>query len=183
MKFCEGRRELRRSRYAASGTTLPALKAYRILNIAQFSLFAAGLIPLAGDISPQPGPSFQLKNSGLSFGPKSRGLARAHLNIRSLLHKIDQVNLIMGGVKSFDILSFSETWLNDSVTDDEILMPGYSCVRRDRQGKVLDNTINKVAEEVLSTDEMEERQPKIQGYRCNDVDNPASFTPVVNFLR
>ena len=136
-KYYPGRNDgLRRSRYAASDTTLPALKAYRILNIAQFSLFAAGLILLAGDICPQPGPSFQLKNSGLSFGPQSRGLAMAHLNIRSLLHKMDQVNLIMGGTKSFDILSFSETWLNDSVTDDEILMPGYSCVRRDRQGKV-----------------------------------------------
>ena len=48
---------------------------------------------------------------------------------------MDQVNLVMGGAKSFYILSFSETWLNDMVTSDEILMPGYSCVRRDRQRK------------------------------------------------
>ena len=53
-KYYPGRNDgLRRSRYAASDTTLPALKAYRILNIAQFSLFAAGLILLAGDICPQ----------------------------------------------------------------------------------------------------------------------------------
>ena len=80
------------------------------------------LILLAGNICPQPGPTFQLNNSGLSFGLKSRGLALVHLNIRSLLHKMDQVNLVMGGAKSFDILSFSETWLNDMVTGDEILM-------------------------------------------------------------
>ena len=135
-KFYLGRNDcLRRSRYVVSVTTVPSLKAYRILNITQLSLCAAGLILLAGDICPQPGPTFQLNNSGLSFCPKSRGLPLAHLNIRSLLHKMDQVNLVMGGAKSFDILSFSETWLNDMVTDDEILMPGYNCVRRDRQRK------------------------------------------------
>ena len=135
-KFYPGRNDcLRRSRYVFSVTTVPSLKAYRILNITQLSLCAAGLILLAGDICPQPGPTFQLNNSGLSFCPKSRGLPLAHLNIRSLLHKMDQVNLVMGGAKSFDILSFSETWLNDMVTDDEILMPGYNCVRRDRQRK------------------------------------------------
>ena len=48
---------------------------------------------------------------------------------------MDQVNLVMGGAKSFDILSFSETWLNDMVIGDEILMPAYSCLRRDRQRK------------------------------------------------
>ena len=126
---------LRRSRYFVSDTALPLLKAYRILNITQLSLCAAGLILLAGDICPQPGPTFQLNNSGLWFGPKSRGLALAHLNIRSLLHKMDEVNLVMGGAKSFDISSFLETWLKDMVTDDEILMPGYSRVRRDRQRK------------------------------------------------
>ena len=48
---------------------------------------------------------------------------------------MDQVNLVMGGAKSFDILSFSETWLSDTVSDDEIVIPGYNCVRRDRQEK------------------------------------------------
>ena len=126
---------LRRSRYVVSDTTAPSLKAYRILNLTQLSLYAAGLILLAGDICPQLGPAFQSNDSGLSFGPKSRGLSLAHLNIRSLLHKMDQVNLVMGGAKSFDILSFSETWLNDTVSDDEIVIPGYNCVRRDRQEK------------------------------------------------
>ena len=135
-KFFPGRNDgLRKSRYVVSDTTAPSLKAYRILNLTQLSLYAAGLILLAGDICPQPGPAFQSNDSGLSFGPKSRGLSLAHLNIRSLLHKMDQVNLVMGGAKSFDILSFSETWLNDTVSDDEIVIPGYNCVRRDRQEK------------------------------------------------
>ena len=73
-KFYLGRNDgLRRSRYVVSDTTVPSLKGYRILKITQLSLCAAGLILLAGDICPQPGPTFQLNNSGLSFGPKSRG--------------------------------------------------------------------------------------------------------------
>ena len=112
------------------------LIALKILNFTQLSLYASGLILLAGDICPQPSPTFQVYDTGLSFGPKSRGLALAHLNIRSLLNKMDQVCLIMGGGKSFDILSFPETWLNNSVADDEIFLPGYSCMRRDRRGKV-----------------------------------------------
>ena len=64
-KFYPGRNDcLRRSRYVVSVTTVPSLKAYRILNITQLSLCAAGLILLAGDICPQPGPTFQLNNSG-----------------------------------------------------------------------------------------------------------------------
>ena len=32
----------------------------------------------------------------------------------------------------FDVLTISESWLNDSVSNSEIHMPGYSCVRKDR---------------------------------------------------
>ena len=53
---------------------------------------------------PQPGPTFQVNDTGLSFGPKSSCLAIAYLNIRGLLNKMDQVSLIMGGGKSFDIV-------------------------------------------------------------------------------
>ena len=45
---------------------------------------------------------------------------------------MDQVNLVMGGAKLFNLF---QTWRNDMMPDDEILMPGYSCVRRDRQRK------------------------------------------------
>ena len=103
-KFFPGRNDgLRRSCYVVSDTTTPSLKVYRILNFTQLSLYAAGLILLAGDVCPQPGPAFQSNDSRLSFGPKSRELSLAHLNIRNLLHKMDQVNLVNGGAKSFDI--------------------------------------------------------------------------------
>ena len=41
--------------------------------------------------------------SGLLLGPRTRGLAIAHLNIPSRLNKMDHVNIIMGDANSFDI--------------------------------------------------------------------------------
>lgn len=53
-KFFPGRNYgLRRSCYVVSDTTAPSLKVYRILNFTQLSLYAAGLILLAGDVCPQ----------------------------------------------------------------------------------------------------------------------------------
>ena len=57
----------------------------------------------------------------------------AHLNCRSLLsHKDDILDLT--NVLHLDILSLSETWLDDTVSDDEIVPVdfGYSLFRRDR---------------------------------------------------
>ena len=34
---------------------------------------------------------------------------------------------------NFDILSISETWLNDSILDSEIILPGYNSTRYDRE--------------------------------------------------
>ena len=36
--------------------------------------------------------------------------------------------------KTVDILTLSETWLDSTVEDSEIALPGFSCVRKDRTG-------------------------------------------------
>lgn len=41
----------------------------------------------------------------------------------------------MSNNKGPDIWTFSETWLSNSIQDEEIHVPGYNCVRRDREGK------------------------------------------------
>ena len=65
---------------------------------------------------------------------KSRGLKIAHLNIRSLLGKLDQLKLLMSS-KPFDILTLSETWLCKDILDSELELPGYTCTRMDRSNK------------------------------------------------
>ena len=53
------------------------------------------------------------------------------LNIRSLCPKIEELQLF---VKSydFDVFSVNETWLDESVNDDEIEIPDYKILRKDR---------------------------------------------------
>lgn len=55
----------------------------------------------------------------------------ASINVRSILPKIDEIRLLLSST-SLDILSVCETWLDNSVTDNEISVSGYSVVRKDR---------------------------------------------------
>ncbi len=55
----------------------------------------------------------------------------ANLNINSLLKSIDQLRIIMQN-SSIDILAINETKIDHSVSDDEISIPGYYHIRKDR---------------------------------------------------
>ena len=66
--------------------------------------------------------------------PKHHGLKIAHLNVRSILNKMDDVRSLIHN-KRFDIFAFSETWLNPSIKDSELNIPGYTLIRHDRTGK------------------------------------------------
>ena len=92
------------------------------------TLIAFYLILLGGDISRNPGPGYR----NMDEIRKARGLKIAHLNIRSLRHKIDPLRLEGFNTKTFDVLTLSETWLYHSVEDSEIALPGFTCVQKDR---------------------------------------------------
>jgi exonuclease III len=85
---------------------------------------------MAGDIELNIGPMPSLN------GFKARGLFIAHLNVHSLLGKLDELKLLItsNNSKSFDVLTLSETWLNTSISDAEIHISGYTCIRKDRPG-------------------------------------------------
>ena len=84
-------------------------------------------LALAGDVETNPGPSMQ----PLSIGA---------LNVRSLTSptrnaetKLDLISLLCS-VNSLDIFGISETWLDNSIPDDKILLPGFlPPFRRDRR--------------------------------------------------
>ena len=61
----------------------------------------------------------------------NKGLNIVHLNVRSLLPKIDEIHH-MAITTNCSILGISETWLDDSVTDAEIQIAGYVVIRKDR---------------------------------------------------
>ena len=62
---------------------------------------------------------------------KHTGLKVAHLNIRSLFNKFEEIKHIL--CKSqLDILCLTETWLDNTITDNELYINGYKIERRDR---------------------------------------------------
>ena len=62
---------------------------------------------------------------------RRKGLHFTHLNIRSLLPKLPQLKLTIKDTNAA-VLSFSETWLDDSISDNEVKIEGYNIVRLDR---------------------------------------------------
>ena len=67
-----------------------------------------------------------------NFNPK--GLKIGHLNIRSIRNNIDQFKHEFRNRK-FDILTISETWLNEYDSNEEIYCKGYEIIRQDRRAK------------------------------------------------
>jgi exonuclease III len=84
---------------------------------------------LSGDVETNPGPfNFEVKEC------RTRGLMVCHLNVRSLLPKIDSLRLFISK-NPFDVIALSETWLKSTTTNAEIDVPNYSIIRNDRTDK------------------------------------------------
>ena len=60
-----------------------------------------------------------------------RGIAFGAINVRSIYRKIDDINVLLHR-SCLDYLGITESWLNNSVNDSEIILPGYSMTRLDR---------------------------------------------------
>ena len=94
----------------------------RLLNLT----LTANLILLSNDVSLNPGP-----------GPSSnvpanmKGLPVCHLNICSLRNKLDELRLFCDRYRPH-VLSLNETWLDNFFTGNEISLPGYNMMQRDR---------------------------------------------------
>jgi len=107
-----------------------AVASCRLARLASFALL---LISLAGDVSLNPGSVTPPSLSVRDF-TQCRGLKIAHLNIKSAYPKLDSLKLWLLN-QPLDVFTLSETWLKLSITDSEIQIPGYSCVRSDRLHK------------------------------------------------
>jgi hypothetical protein len=88
------------------------------------------LLRLSGDIESNAGPVFEIP------GCLKRGLKVSHLNVRSLLPKIDLVRLFISK-NPFDVFTLSETWLKPSITNAEINIPNYLITHQDRKDKLV----------------------------------------------
>lgn len=57
------------------------------------------------------------------------------LNIRSLRRKVDDLTRTVE-LHSPDVICINETWLDETVSDSEVAIPGFSVLRSDRKGRV-----------------------------------------------
>ena len=83
------------------------------------------IILLAGDIHTNPGPPNNPCNTS--------DLSVIHINCRSLRNKIDIISCEIG---AYDIVTMSETWLDDDVSDNDISIEGFQKpIRKDLLGQ------------------------------------------------
>ena len=96
------------------------------------SLLLKFLLLLSGDISLNPGPNRGQTMSGDDWKLfKKRGLHLLHVNINSLLPKIDEIRYI-AKMSNAAVIGLTESKLDDSVLDSEINIDGYEVLRCDR---------------------------------------------------
>ena len=96
---------------------------------------------LSGDIEINPGPdsvegSFSSCNtlSATSFEILSNHLSIFHLNIQSIVPKID---IIRSEADAYDVLVFSESWLKPNITDDTIQIENFKTpFKKDRFDRI-----------------------------------------------
>ena len=99
---------------------------------AHFLKFYQILLLLSGDINLNPGPvQTQLIYDKTWDSLKTKGLHFCHLNVNSLLSKIDEIRDIAYHVKPA-VLGITESKLDGSVSNMEINIDGYSIIRSDR---------------------------------------------------
>ena len=65
---------------------------------------------------------------------KHKGLIGGHLNIRSLLPKKAQLDILLSNT-NLDFLALSESWLSASIEDNLVSFPGFKLFRKDRPDK------------------------------------------------
>ncbi|MEW8548517.1 MAG: reverse transcriptase family protein [Candidatus Thiodiazotropha sp.] len=113
---------------------------FKIKGLGKFNnfetlLFLSLILYQAGDIERNPGPQSVDSNetSSSSHFPVFQGnFSMVHYNVQSLQHKID---ILEPELSTFDLVSFTETWLNDSILSEDLLLHDFrSPFRRDRIG-------------------------------------------------
>ena len=88
------------------------------------------LLLISGNVQPNPVPDMQCLQTPSDFKSRS-GFGIFHLNVRSLLSKMDVVRIWAKSTDA-DGIVFSETWLSKSVFDKDICISGYNVYCTDR---------------------------------------------------
>ena len=104
----------------------------RHLKSGPHSLFFVYMILLSADVNLNPGPTQFKSVSNNVWDPfKSRGMHLLHLNVNSLINKIDEIRYI-AKASNASFIGLTETKLDDTIYDSEISIDDYTVIRNDR---------------------------------------------------
>ena len=96
------------------------VKGLGTLNNFELIRFLAMLLYQSGDIEKNPGPysaGSPESDDLFQFPPLQGNLSMLHYNVQSLASKTD---IIEPELTNFDIISLTETWLNDSISTEDL---------------------------------------------------------------
>ena len=113
------------------------IKGLNNLSMFEFHIVLCLLLLKSGDVETNPGPfsessdSFSDLNHTASENQILNNFSIVHYNVQSLANK---TAIIESEFKQFDIITVTETWLNERISDNEVQFNDYSIYRRDRTG-------------------------------------------------
>ena len=109
------------------------------VNIIAPTFWVALLLKLSGDVHPNPGPlsregsSSSHINDLYNFLSYPNHLSTLHYNVQSIRNKVD---ILHTEFSQFDVISFSETWLNRDFPSTNLQFPSFHCPeRKDRENE------------------------------------------------
>lgn len=91
------------------------------------------MLLMAGNVQSNPGPEPECLYVPSEFSSHP-GLKVVHLNVCSLMPKIDYIRIWAMSTKA-DIIAISETWLKKTLSDNDIATDGYNIFRVDGKSK------------------------------------------------
>ena len=97
--------------------------AISVLKYKSYSKFYQMFLLLSGDISLNPGPTPNSISQSFWKPFENKGLHFLHLNINSILPKLDELKTIAGNTKAA-IIGITESKVDNSVSDSEVEIPG-----------------------------------------------------------
>ena len=121
------------SRHAASQFLRKGFSLSRVTYYSNsVASYQINLIQLSGDVSPNPGPNCIEQRSSTVQQQRPARLLTFYSNSRSIVNKTSKLELNIA-TSCYDIIVLTETHLDNSVSDGEILPSKYTVFRRDRK--------------------------------------------------
>ena len=109
------------------------------ITIIALTFWIALLVKLSGDVHPNPGPlSCEGSSSShisdlYNFLSYPNHLSTVHYNVQSIRNKVD---ILYTEFSQFDVIFFSETWLNRDFPSTNLHFPSFHCLeRKDRENE------------------------------------------------